>query len=268
MDKLLITVITLFATVSLMASDVSVYKVVGVVKMKKQDLWEDIEKQFNLKDTDIIQIGENSSLSLVDKSNSRIYTYEAEGEWRVSEIIRKCRTTSKNMTIRLLQEIQKDVKSSKQKTYISLGGVKRDVMDEDLLENVYTQLCKLVSTEKQCQSSLVILKQMDNKDGTSFFVIENKSKETMFANVLYRPTTNSTWAVLYECSAETPCLEIPANSSLEMKHITVVVNEGEYVLFALRNPIDSGELDYMFGEELEPKEIETDYPIEVFMLNR
>ena len=94
MSRFLVIIVALFANVSLMASNVSVYKVIGAIKMKKQDSWANIEKQFNLRDTDIILIGKNSSLSLLDKSNSRIYTYETEGEWEISEIIRKCKADS------------------------------------------------------------------------------------------------------------------------------------------------------------------------------
>lgn len=268
MSRFLIIIVALFASVSLMASDVSVYKVVGAIKMKKQDSWENIEKQFKLKDTDIILIGKNSLLSLVDKSNNRIYTYETEGEWKVSEIIRKCKADSRSITSRLLQEAKKDIKYSKQKSYASLGGVKRDVMDEDLLESVYTQLCNFISKKDQHQSSIITLKQMNDGDGISYFIIENNSKNTLYANVLYRPAEDSTWSVLYECPSEMPCLEIPAKSSIEMKHITMLENDGEYVLFALRSQIDSGELAYMFEEKLEPEEIDTDYPIEFFTLGQ
>ena len=139
-------------------------------------------------------------------------------------------------------------------------------MDEDLLENVYTQLCNFISKKNQHQSSIITLKQMKNGDGTSYFIIENNSKNTLYANVLYRPAKNSTWSVLYECPSEMPCLEIPAKSSLEMKHITMLENEGEYVLFALHSQIDSEELAYMFEEELEPEEIDKDYPMEFLKL--
>lgn len=268
MSRFIVIIVALFASVSLMASDVSVYKIVGVIKMKKQDSWKNIEKQFNLKETDIILIGKNSLLSLVDKSNCRIYTYETEGEWKVSEIIHKCEADSRSITSRLLQEAKKDIKNSKQKTYVSLGGVKRDAMNEDLLENVYTQLCNFISKNDQRQSSIIILKQMKKGDGTSYFVIENNSENTLYANVLYRPAKNTIWTVLYECPAEMPCLEIPAKSSLEMKHITILENEGECVLFALRNQIDSGELAYMFEEKLEPEEIDRDYPMEFFKIRQ
>lgn len=268
MKKLLTGIIALLMTGCLMASEVAVYKVVGVVKRKRTNSWENIEKQTKLNDTDIILIEKNSSLALVDKSNNRIYTCEAEGEWEVAEILYQCQTESKNMTRRLLSEVRKQIESSKQKTYTSLGGVKRDVWDEELLETVYTQLHKFILSKNRQHSSVVALKEVENGDGTSYLVIENKSEKVMYANVLCRPSTENTWSVLYESSSEVPCLEVLPDSFIEMKHVPVITNDGEYILFALPSPLDSEELNYMFEEKLEPEEGSGDYPIEIFMLNQ
>lgn len=256
MKRSLMLVMMLVTVLNIVSSDLIIYKTVGVIKKKVSTSWAILDKQSVVNDMDVVQIGKNSSLSLLDKAENRVYIYDVEGEWILSDIIKKCRKDNLNMTNRIIVEAKKQIIKGQQKSYTTIGGVKRDACDEEVLESIYGQLCKYIDAPNILQpSSCTVLKKICNDDNTFYFEIANIGGTTMYANVLYHPKQTSSWRILYECSSDYPCLEIPAGSTIEMKHERMIDKKGCYILFSTNVQFDSNELMYMFKENMEPEDV-------------
>ncbi len=238
-----------------MSSELIVYKTVGVIRKKVSTLWNVLDKQAIVNDADTIQIGKGSSLSILDKVENRVYIYDVEGEWLISDIVKRCKKDNLNVTNRMISEAKKQISRGQQKSYVALGGVKRDVCDEEVIENIYSQLCTYVASSNIVQSSSTMLKRIQNVDRTFYFEISNNEEIPIYANILYRPNQTGSWRILYKCSSDYPCLEIPTGSTIEMKHERMIDEKGCYILFSTNILFDSSELDYMFKEKMEPEEI-------------
>lgn len=183
MKQALVIALILYCCVEriLAQSEYEVQKIKGKVELVSLNN-KPLYKGVILNGNDIIRIKVNSSITLIDKKNYRLYDYSVSGEHRTSQIVEKCIKNGNSITSQIVNEIKNNIIKGDEKNLRSVGAVRRGTDDE--LELLYSAIINRINNNNPNNCTDVCLKYTI-KDGKDIVLtIENNTSNILYSNVL------------------------------------------------------------------------------------
>ena len=204
-------------------------------------------KGYTLNASDKIRIKKNSSITLVDKNNYRLYEYSVPGEHRTFQIVEECIKNGNCITKQIVNEIRNNIIKGDKKSLRSVGAVRRGTDDE--LEMLYSAIINRINNNIPNKSSDVCLKYTIEDGKYLILTIENNTNSILYTNVLsWKDNTIPHFCYVNELAN----LIIKPFSSLTIDHVKFSCSGQSFILVCSYSEFDTEPIQNMLNEGVIP----------------
>lgn len=242
-----------------MAQDIYVYATIGSAEVKRSGNWQKLKKRDALKSTDIIRVGENSALSLIDKKAEKVYSISKCDENTVSQTVETVKSKQPSMSAQFFNHAMKSLFNGEaDKISHSAAGCtyRGDIVENDIakalagkckesgLKNIANEKTDMaVSFEIIDRNSGKVISAPATIGTQTYFRIKNNSSTALYVNVLDVNSQGENYACLPMDDAQTMShLLIPANSTVDLAEFPMEFAEPVgldcFIMIAVEQPYD------------------------------
>lgn len=271
-NKIITILLTLLFALAINAQTYTVYSVIGdarIVEGKKSTPLP-VRKQIDSKTR--LYIGSESSVTVLDEKNNKLFSFSAEGTFSVGNLIarasNKAKTISKQYMSYLVKQLFSDEsqRMSHPNTYMQVTATSyRSATNDSMLiqriaqilphgegTSIEQQLCKsddILASDMDvkfelisCDTGFEIKDRVERNTG-SFVRVHNNTDEILYVNVLDIDEKGNKYLVLPVDEAATCAhLLVPPMSTVSFKSEPFIFSEEPmketFILFATQEPVD------------------------------
>lgn len=213
--------------------------------------WKPAAQWMVLNEDDLINVKNNSSISILDKKSGRVYKSSVTGKYSVKNRIEKAEKESGKLFRQLNKEL---VKAAKKDTkvnngYISYAAVTRGRHGEDdIYDSVYALIKYVYSSPNPYSEDLVCVKKNVSDSGLCYYVVTNNGDRTFYCNAV--TLVDNRIRHLYNFNMETiGLLPIPARTKLDLSAFVLSEEVGEVFFLFSERPFMMSNLEHsMLGD--------------------
>ncbi|MCB9017167.1 MAG: hypothetical protein WCU80_05370 [Paludibacteraceae bacterium] len=268
------------------AQDLFVYSTIGTAEIYKNGKWAKLEKRNGLTVKDIIRIGKNSALSILDKKAEKIYSIPESEAKSVGKSIESVKDKQQAVSAQFIQHAMKSMFNgeSDKISHEAAGCTYRgDDTEHDIFRSIQTKLNgDSLSQIKNEQTDYSISFEIRNRETQeiitndvklgiqAFFRIKNNSNKPMYVNVLNIDSFGKRYVCLPMDDAQTMShLLIPANCTIDLTDYPMEFTEPRgmnyMILIAAENPFDLRSISSGFSKTTE-KGVLSSYPLGIYKI--
>ncbi|MDE6237263.1 MAG: hypothetical protein K2M13_05795 [Muribaculaceae bacterium] len=250
---IILTILTFLDGRAIDKPDYQVHSITGCVSCRNGSEWKPLKKHDELSHDPKVNINQASSMKIIDKKSRMVFTFSYPGEYNLQDLIRRAQKENSSLTSKICAEAKKHTAAESTRTHKTIGASKRDPMDEEKLEALYTALVDGFTSGMNKGALRIFKHPVDNE----IFILEllNESLlEPLYVNVFVK-TKDSTWHALLPSTEEQCALMLAPGECIRLEHLPLC-NEDDLILAAIgsKEDFDGDELTYMFEENMEPTE--------------
>ncbi|NDV47511.1 hypothetical protein D0T49_10680 [Paludibacter sp. 221] len=245
MKKNLIIATLLFTCICIHAQTYHVASVNGNAYVLKNGERTTLTPREILRTTDVIEIGKNSSLAVVDKKESKLYSLKETNAEQLSKVIKsQSKSAINKFAGRFIESLTRgDTEKISYEATVSYKDMAEDLRIYTALKNAATQSAYPVLFTMIEQSSGQTLKGEAAVGDLFFFRITNKSATPLYINILNISSDGS----MYDClpidvGGTMLHLLVPGYSTVDLKQypmeFTEPKGEDSFTLIAHNKPFD------------------------------
>lgn len=259
MKKIAITLLTSLFCCVLHAQDIYVYSSTGTAEVQKGSEWSRLKKRDVLSSNDVIRIGQNSSLTLLDKKGEKMYSIPQSSAKTLSVLIDELKGKQQNVTSQFFNHAMKSMFNggADRISHEAAGCTYRgDIVENDIAKSLFakmngTSLKGATNQKTDYAISFELVEREGNRDiqneakigGQAIFRVKNSGDKPMYVNVLDMDSNGDTYVCLPMDDAQTMAhLLIPAESTIDLIdfpiEFTEPAGEERMVLIATEEPYD------------------------------
>ena len=242
-----------------MAENLQVFNVIGKAEVQDGNAWKPLSRRAVLKNSDVVRIDKNSSLSVLDKEKSKVYALKQSDAANVGQLIAGVANNGSNGTSKIFNHMVKSLTdgSSSQTSHNAAGcsyrgaSVENDIARTLAFKQKNTSLVQInnATTDYGVKFELVDRKTDQVLPGQlyigkeAYFRITNSSDRDLYVNVL----DVNPQGELYDClpvdeGMTMSHLLIPAGSTVDLKDHAIEFAEpagtDHLILIAYPEPFD------------------------------
>lgn len=259
MKKIAITLLTSLFCCVLHAQDIYVYSSTGTAEVQKGSEWSRLKKRDVLSSNDVIRIGQNSSLTLLDKKGEKMYSIPQSSAKTLSVLIDELKGKQQNVTSQFFNHAMKSMFNggADRISHEAAGCTYRgDIVENDIAKSLFakmngTSLKGATNQKTDYAISFELVEREGNRDiqneakigGQAIFRVKNSGDKPMYVNVLDMDSNGDTYVCLPMDDAQTMAhLLIPAESTIDLIDFPIEFTEPagqeRMVLIATEEPYD------------------------------
>jgi hypothetical protein len=262
----------MMAVMNLPAQTYTVYSVVGDTKIVQGKNAVPLEPRKQVSDKDRVLIGSESAITLLDEKNSKMFSFSAEGNYTIGELVAKASNRAKSVSKQYMSYLVKQLfskgssKMSHPDTYMQVTATSyRSATNDSMLlsriaqnlplefgTTAEQQLCrsanKLESDLKvrfelvSCDTGFPLEGQVKGNTGC-YVRVHNDTEEALYVNVLDIDENGDKYLVLPVDEAATCAhLLVPPLSTVAFKSEPFIFSEEPmketFILVATQDPVD------------------------------
>ena len=250
MKSIIILLIVACSALIIEAETYEVYMINGKVSHIVNNNWVNLSKSDKISETEKIKINPSSQLKLLDKTTHRVYSFSEQGEWLISDLLKKASKENSSLIGKINSEVKKQNTSSK-KSHREIGASKRETTDDEKVEALYTA----VFNSLNCNINQGSLKGVKITEDEELFHIElsNDSEEPIYTTVFIK-TEEANWSALNIDDKTTLQIILAPQSTISLANIQFAeMNVMKLAIIGFDSEFDVEELNYMFKSEYEPQ---------------
>ena len=241
--SLLILLLSMLALPLWAQSRYSVYKTQGKVQVcpKAATTWADAVRKQELQLGDRLQLGEQSAITILDSSNSLLYTYEKAGECSVMEAVRSVRNKAGARTGAVNAEMKRSIQShGADPGYGVLGASFRGQGEASYTDSLAVRLRSLAFTEQKNHQLTLTLVPLEE---AAVFQLRNGADIPLYVNVLRVDGKEMTVCLEFDGKEGSEGVLLDAGSQILLDQYPFVVQEGaRYLIFGTVRSYDTRSL--------------------------
>lgn len=259
MKKVALTLLASLFCCLLYAQEIYVYSSTGVAEVQKGNEWSRLKKRDVLSANDVVRIGQNSSLTLLDKKAEKIYAIPQSAAKKLSQLLDELKGKQQNVTAQFFNHAMKSMFNggADRITHEAAGCTYRgDIVENDIAKSLFAKMngnsLKGATNQKTDYAITFELverggeKGIQNEakiGGQAIFRVKNGSDKPMYVNVLDMDSSGETYVCLPMDDAQTMShLLIPAESTIDLVDFPIEFTEPagqeRMVLIATEEPYD------------------------------
>lgn len=257
MRKILLFVAVLAPLTMQSQSSLEIHDVKGDVQLKRAGK-KDFQKAKKLDDLDwddVIFICKDCGLTITNVAKGNRYVVNQFGKWTVRQLIEQKRKAESNSFSNRLKNVLKAQKVGqyyKGVNFVDKGatirgaGVKGDGNDEQTIyDTIYSML--LQGGQKAEKTQDIMIRKIDNQDGSFSIAVTNTGSRVLFCNVLI---ASEQWfpAVCYYTDVFLDMIPLLPNEEIDFSDMPLESSAGDYFLLVTEENIDIRHLDTIFRE--------------------
>lgn len=226
-----------------------VYSINGkVFKQIEDKRWIAIKKQTQLQSNDFIKVSPGSSIRILDTSTREIYSWKAEGQIIISNLIKNIREENRSLTSKIIADSKHRFHQNEKSANI-VGAARRETFDEEEIETIYSSIHKFL--ENPILDNKLEVEKIFVDDKIFLLKFSNISNSPMFLKVFVKPLDNK-WASL-DVSGPEETLFLPPKETLELPNLLYESEEeSKIIIVGHIKDFDADEIIFMLNESYEP----------------
>lgn len=268
----------------LFAQDMYVYSVIGVAEKQVNGKWQVLQKRDQLSDADLIRVGDNSALSVLDRKAEKLYSFSQTNSKKMSELIANYKG-KQSYSANFVSHASKALFNggSDRISHEAAGCTYRgDIIENDIAQalvfrakgksfdnydNAATDYAVTFEVlDRETKQSLEGVVKIDNQ---AIFRIKNNSESALYINILDIDSQKNRAVCLPIDDATTMShLLIPANCTIDLSTYPVQFAEpagvDNLILIATEEPFDLRQVNN-YLEKVDPAAVQKgNYPVGVY----
>lgn len=268
----------------LFAQNMYVYSVIGVAEKQVNGKWQLLQKRDQLSETDIVRVGDNSALSVLDRKAEKLYSFAQTNSKKMSELIASYKG-KQSYSANFVSHASKALFNggSDRISHEAAGCTYRgDIIENDIAQalvfrakgksfdsydNAATDYAVTFEVlDRETKQSLEGVVKIDKQ---AIFRIKNNSESALYINILDIDSQKNRSVCLPIDDATTMShLLIPANCTIDLSTYPVQFAEpagvDNLILIATEEPFDLRQVNN-YLEKVDPAAVKSvNYPVGVY----
>lgn len=255
MKHVLLLILSLLLFSQSFAQKYQIYSFDQKVKVKKiGSQWQSAKQRMILKDGDSVMIYKNASIILLEASSNQIFEWKEQGRFKVSYIIKECRTRKANWFSRLFATLYENFTGEQPPLYWPTGVTRRGDNDYPL-EHALAKKLKDYNSDRVSADTMLTAEIVSLGKDAFYLNIKNNTSEILFINVLVNNTKEASPGpiLLYNINKNQEkwmMLPVKPHSDLPLSDFVISKNEGiEYIVFGTTKPFSIKPFDSAYRED-------------------
>lgn len=227
------TVALFLMCVPAFSANYSIFKIQGNVSVKKagDSTWREAARRDDLSLQDMLRLGENSSVIIINAESGQLFKSQSSGEHKVYDIVSSAKLASASMTVLACMELGEEIKTlSAKDNDLRVGAVYRGNGDMSYLDSLAVNLFN------DNRVAITVIEE----EGMAHFALENRASEPLFVNVV-KVSSSGSRHVCFEFKPGSECdgLLLPPGKLVELPQYLFAMDGSTFHAFATKFKFDT-----------------------------